>query len=100
MQQETFQRMLDEYKELTEKTTKCRNFILNKEEFEKIDMLNRDLLIAQLKAMETYLSLLSIRLGVNGKVAEEADSEESVKKENTEAPAQEDSPIETINESK
>lgn len=100
MQQETFQRMLDEYKELTEKTTKCRNFILNKEEFEQVDMLNRDLLIAQLKAMETYLSLLSIRLGVNGKVEEVDSEQESVDKENTEAPAQEDSSAETIAESK
>ena len=29
-------------------------------------MINRDLLIAQLKAMETYISILSIRLGING----------------------------------
>ena len=30
-----------------------------------VDNLNKDLLIAQLKAMETYLTILSIRIGLN-----------------------------------
>lgn len=65
MEKEVFERMVDEFKTLSDRVTTCRDFILDKEKFETLDMLNRDLLIAQLKAMETYLSVLSIRLGVN-----------------------------------
>lgn len=61
-----FDRMLQEFQELTGRTDKCRGFILDETKFNTLDMINRDLLIAQLKAMETYLSILSIRLGVNG----------------------------------
>jgi hypothetical protein len=35
-----------------------------------LDNLNKDLLIAQLKAMEAYVSILSIRIGLNSKVDE------------------------------
>lgn len=66
MEKEVFDRMLVEFDELNTKTNKIRTFILDKEKFEVLDMINRDLLIAQLKAMETYLSVLSIRLGLNG----------------------------------
>lgn len=66
MEKEVFDRMLVEFDELNTKTNKIRTFILDKEKFEVLDMINRDLLIAQLKAMETYLSILSIRLGLNG----------------------------------
>lgn len=66
MEKEVFNRMLVEFDELNTKTNKLRTFILDKEKFEVLDMINRDLLIAQLKAMETYLSVLSIRLGLNG----------------------------------
>lgn len=66
MEKEIFDRMLVEFDELNTKTNKIRTFILDKEKFEVLDMINRDLLIAQLKAMETYLSVLSIRLGLNG----------------------------------
>lgn len=66
MEKEVFNRMLVEFDELNTKTNKLRTFILDKEKFEVLDMINRDLLIAQLKAMETYLSILSIRLGLNG----------------------------------
>lgn len=66
MEKEVFDRMLIEFDELNTKTNKIRTFILDKEKFEVLDMINRDLLIAQLKAMETYLSVLSIRLGLNG----------------------------------
>ncbi len=65
MEKETFERMVTEFQELSDKVTKCRTFILDKDKFEKLDMINRDLLITQLKAMETYLSVLSIRLGIN-----------------------------------
>ena len=66
MNKEVFERMLKEFQELSEHTNKCREFILDEEKFNKLDMINRDLLIAQLKAMETYISILSIRLGING----------------------------------
>lgn len=66
MDKETFDRMLEEFRELNEKVTKIREFVTNEEKFSTVDMLNKDLLIAQLKAMETYLSVLSIRLGING----------------------------------
>lgn len=66
MDKETFDRMLEEFRELNEKVTKIREFVTNEEKFNAVDMLNKDLLIAQLKAMETYLSVLSIRLGING----------------------------------
>ena len=66
MNKEVFERMLKEFQELNERTNKCREFILDEEKFNKLDMINRDLLIAQLKAMETYISILSIRLGING----------------------------------
>ena len=66
MNKEVFERMLKEFQELSERTNKCREYILDEEKFNKLDMINRDLLIAQLKAMETYISILSIRLGING----------------------------------
>lgn len=66
MNKEVFEKMLKEFQELSERTNKCREFILDEEKFNKLDMINRDLLIAQLKAMETYISILSIRLGING----------------------------------
>lgn len=66
MNKEVFDRMLVEFQDLNEKTTACRDFILDEAKFGELDMINRDLLIAQLKAMETYLSILSIRLGING----------------------------------
>ena len=65
MNTETFERMVDELKALHEKLEKLRTFIDDKEKFEKLDFLNRDLLITQFKAMETYLSVLSIRIGLN-----------------------------------
>ena len=65
MEKEVFERMLSEFNEVNERVVKLRDFILNRDKFEKIDNLNRDLLIAQLKAMESYLSVLSIRIGLN-----------------------------------
>lgn len=74
MTQEVFDKMLQEFQENGERTNKLRDFILNKEEFDKLDNLNKDLLISQLKAMETYISILSIRIGLNSKVTEESES--------------------------
>lgn len=64
MEQAVFQRMLGEFNEVNERATKLRDFILS-DKSKEIDNLNRDLLIAQLKAMEAYVSILSIRIGLN-----------------------------------
>jgi hypothetical protein len=72
MTQEVFNRLLVELQENGDRTNKLREFILNTEEFEKLDNLNRDLMIAQLKAMEAYLSILSIRIGLNAKQSEDS----------------------------
>ena len=65
MDKETFGRMLEEFNGLNEKATKLRTFLLDEEKTKDIDSLNKDLMIAQLKAMEAYLSVLSIRIGLN-----------------------------------
>ena len=62
MTQEVLNRMLTEFQENGERTNALRAFIL--------DTLNKDLLIAQLKAMEAYISILSIRIGLNSRVDE------------------------------
>ena len=58
-----------------ERTNKLRAFILDTEKFDKLDNLNKDLMISQLKAMEAYISILSIRIGLNSKIAEPAEEE-------------------------
>ena len=68
MTQEVLDRMLTEFQENGERTNKLRAFILDEEKFNKLDNLNKDLLISQLKAMETYVSILSIRIGLNSRV--------------------------------
>lgn len=65
MEQTTFNRMVTEFEELNEKTTKLRDFLLTKADKVSMDNLNRDLLISQLKAMEAYQGILSIRIGLN-----------------------------------
>lgn len=65
MEKEVFERMLNEFNELNERVTKCREFLLDEEKSKVLDALNRDLLVSQLKAMEAYLSILSIRIGLN-----------------------------------
>lgn len=70
MTQEVLDRMLVEFQENGERTNKLREFILDTEKFNELDNLNKDLMIAQLKAMEAYISVLSIRIGLNSKVAE------------------------------
>lgn len=64
MEQAVFQRMLGEFNEVNERAVKLRDFILG-DKFKQVDNLNKDLLVAQLKAMEAYISVLSIRIGLN-----------------------------------
>lgn len=64
MEQAVFQRMLGEFNEVNERAVKLRDFILG-DKFKEVDGLNKDLLVAQLKAMEAYISVLSIRIGLN-----------------------------------
>lgn len=73
MTQEVLDRMLMEFQENGERTNKLREFILDKEKFDKLDNLNKDLLITQLKAMEAYVSVLSIRIGLNSKIEEKTE---------------------------
>ena len=84
MTQEIFDKMLVEFQENGERTNKLREFILNQEEFDKLDNLNKDLLIAQLKAMEAYVSILSIRIGLNSKASESAPETEQISSESSE----------------
>ena len=76
MEENTFDRVLTEFKELKEKIDKLTNFLLK--ESDSIDNLNKDLLIAQLKAMETYLTILSIRIGLNTPKIKQEEANESV----------------------
>lgn len=78
MEKNTFDRLLTEYKELEIKTTKLRDFLINKIDKTSIDNLNKDLLIAQLRAMETYLTILSIRIGLNRPTQEEKQLDETI----------------------
>nr|DAE31039.1 MAG TPA: hypothetical protein [virus sp. ctML55] len=64
MEQAVFQRMLGEFNKVNERAVKLRDFILG-DKFKEVDNLNKDLLVAQLKAMEAYISVLSIRIGLN-----------------------------------
>ena len=81
MEKEVFERMLSEFNELNERVNKCREFLLDEEKSKVLDALNRDLLVAQLKAMEAYLSILSVRIGLNApreELAQPADTKETV----------------------
>lgn len=71
MTQELLDKLIVEFQENGERTNELRAFILNQEEFDKVDNLNKDLMISQLKAMEAYISILSIRIGLNSKVTDE-----------------------------
>ena len=84
MEKEVFERLLKEFTEVNERANKLKDFILDEEKIKTIDNLNKDLLIAQLKAMEAYLSILSIRIGLNAPremVDAIAPKEESTKSE-------------------
>ena len=61
MEQAVFQRMLGEFNEVNERAVKLRDFILG-DKFKEVDSLNKDLLVAQLKAMEAYISLFVLVL--------------------------------------
>lgn len=76
MEENTFDRVLTEFKELKEKIDKLTNFLLK--ESDSVDNLNKDLLIAQLKVMETYLTILSIRIGLNTPKIKQEEANESV----------------------
>lgn len=76
MEENTFDRVLTEFKELKEKIDKLTNFLLK--ESDSVDNLNKDLLIAQLKAMETYLTILSIRIGLNTPKIKQEEANESI----------------------
>lgn len=76
MEENTFDIVLTEFKELKEKIDKLTNFLLK--ESDSVDNLNKDLLIAQLKAMETYLTILSIRIGLNTPKIKQEEANESV----------------------
>lgn len=82
MTQEVLDRMLAEFQENGERTNKLRAFILDTEKFDQLDNLNKDLLIAQLKAMEAYISILSIRIGLNSQISEDPGEEQPTESEN------------------
>ena len=86
MEQTTFNRMVTEFEELNEKTNKLRDFLLTKADKVSMDNLNRDLLISQLKAMEAYQGILSIRIGLNNQEGwlDKSDSEISNNKSDNE----------------
>ena len=77
MKEEVFNQLITDYKELEIKTTELRDFLIHKVDKTSIDNLNKDLLIAQLRAMETYLTILSIRIGLNRPTQEEKQLDEA-----------------------
>ena len=81
MKKEVFERLLKEFSEVNERASKLKDFILDEEKIKEVDNLNKDLLIAQLKAMEAYLSILSIRIGLNAprEVIDAVETQESTK---------------------
>ena len=80
MKEEVFNQLITDYKELESKTTELRDFLIHKVDKTSIDNLNKDLLIAQLRAMEAYLTILSIRIGLNTLTKEEKQLEEELAK--------------------
>ena len=82
MEKEVFERVLKEFSEVNERASKLKDFILDEEKIKEVDNLNKDLLIAQLKAMEAYLSILSIRIGLNAprEVIDAVETQESTSK--------------------
>lgn len=70
-------RMMTEHTELNDKIVKLREFITKNIDNNSINNLNKDLLIGQLKAMETYLSILTVRIGLNIPSKEEKQLDEA-----------------------
>jgi len=66
MTESEFIHWANEFKRLSDQIKEIREFISNEEEFNKLDAINRDILIAQFNCMQSYLSTLSIRLSLNG----------------------------------
>lgn len=60
------ERMLAEFKELSEKCLKLKKIILSSEEFEKLDCRRQSLMSAQLNAMDVYKNILEERLNIEG----------------------------------
>ena len=77
MEKETFNQLITDYEELEIKTTELRDFLIHKVDKTSIDNLNKDLLIAQLRTMESYLTILSIRIGLNTPTKEERQLDEA-----------------------
>ena len=77
MEKEVFERMVSEFNEVFNRTEDLRAFLLDEEKMKDFDPLQRDLLVAQLKAMESYVAILSIRIGLNAP-KNTADTEETV----------------------
>lgn len=77
MEKEVFERMVGEFNEVFNRTEDLRAFLLDEEKMKDFDPLQRDLLVAQLKAMESYVAILSIRIGLNAP-KNTADTEETV----------------------
>jgi hypothetical protein len=65
MEKEVFERMVSEFNEVLNRIEDLRAFLLDEEKIKDFDPLQRDLLVAQLKAMESYVAILSIRIGLN-----------------------------------
>ncbi len=88
MEQLTFQNMIEEFNQVNTRITKLRDFILSDESKEKVDELNRDLLITQLKAMEAYISVLSIRIGLNGPKTQDSPEKDSSEEDIVQCPGE------------
>lgn len=78
MKNDVFERLMEEFQMLNDKVMKLRTFIMDADKFNQLDNLNRDLLVAQLKAMEAYLSVLSIRIGLNSPQTEQPEEAEII----------------------
>ncbi len=74
MKKETFERLVQERAELSEKFEKLRSFV-ESDDIRGIDPLNRDLLLTQANVMQSYLGVLSIRIGLNSSKVEEEKTE-------------------------
>lgn len=57
--------LIQEFTDLNSKIEKLKAILLDSEKLKEIDNLNKDLMVAQFKAMETYISVLSIRIGLS-----------------------------------
>lgn len=70
--------------------------INNKEKFEELDQLNRDLLVTEANALQTVLGIISVRIGLNiSKIQQErvkADSEKQTEEGTTNETATEEAP--------